>query len=119
MLLNPEVQAKAQEELDRVVGRGRLPDFADEENLPYIHAICLEVLRWHPVAPLGVPHGLMADDDYCGMQLPKGCTILPNIWYLRSLTILTNSRLSLSGQCYGIKKTLDPRTSRSLYPKDS
>ena len=46
MLLNPDVQAKAQAELDRVVGRGRLPEFADRAALPYIECVLLETLRY-------------------------------------------------------------------------
>lgn len=53
MQLYPEVQRKAQEELDRVVGTDRLPRLADRPNLPYIEAIIKEVLRWNPVSPLG------------------------------------------------------------------
>ena len=53
MVLHPGVQVKAQEELDRVL-QGRLPDFHDEPNLPYISAIVKEVLRWQPVTPLGM-----------------------------------------------------------------
>lgn len=45
MLLYPEVQRKAQAEVDRVVGRDRLPDFSDEGSLPYVSAIVKEVLR--------------------------------------------------------------------------
>lgn len=43
MLLYPEVQAKAQAELDAVVGRDRVPTFADQEHLPYIGAMVTEV----------------------------------------------------------------------------
>lgn len=50
----PEVQAKAQAEIDAAVGADRLPDFSDRENLPYVNAIILETLRWHPVAPIGM-----------------------------------------------------------------
>ena len=39
----PEIQKKAQEELDRVVGRHHLPGVKDEINLPYCHAIIKEV----------------------------------------------------------------------------
>ena len=39
MTLYPEVQKKAQEEIDRVVGNDRLPSFADYDNLPYIRAM--------------------------------------------------------------------------------
>lgn len=53
MTLHPEIQRKAQEEVDRVVGKNRLPTFADRENLPYVEAVINEVLRLNPVAPLG------------------------------------------------------------------
>lgn len=45
MLLNPDIQKKGQEELDRVVGKDCLPTFADKQNLPYIQAIYYEVMR--------------------------------------------------------------------------
>ena len=53
MALHPEVQRKAQEELDQVVGKGRLPDYTDLDSLPYIQALLKELLRWQPVTPLG------------------------------------------------------------------
>ena len=53
MVLNPDVQRKAQMELDQVVGPHRLPDFADQPSLPYVDAIVKETLRWNPVVPLG------------------------------------------------------------------
>lgn len=49
----PDVLKAAQEELDRVVGKDRLPTFEDEERLPYIKAMVKETLRWRPVAVLG------------------------------------------------------------------
>ena len=51
--LHPEKQAKAQAEIDRVVGNERLPQLEDKESLPYTMAIMKEVLRWQPVAPMG------------------------------------------------------------------
>ena len=53
MILHPEAQAKAQEEIDLVVGSQRLPDFGDRPNLPYVEAVYLETLRWRPVTPVG------------------------------------------------------------------
>ena len=82
MTLFPEVQRKAQEEIERVVGNDRLPGFDDRENLPYVDACVKEALRWHPVAPMGVPHQTTEDDIYEGYYIPKGALILPNIWYL-------------------------------------
>ncbi len=55
MVLHPDVQVKAHEEIDRVVGAHRLPDYCDQAALPYTSAILKEVLRWRPVAPLGTP----------------------------------------------------------------
>ena len=48
---------KAQAEIDRVVGRDRLPTFNDRPHLPYIRAIVREILRWRPAGPMG-KHGL-------------------------------------------------------------
>ena len=53
VLVYPEVQRQAQEELDRVVGRDRLPEFTDKADLPYLDADMRESLRWLPVAPSG------------------------------------------------------------------
>ena len=53
MVLHPHVLKKAQEEIDRVLGPNHLPEFSDRPSLPYIEAIYLETLRWHPVVPLG------------------------------------------------------------------
>ena len=52
MILNPQVQAKAQAEIDAVVGSGRLPGISDRPNLPYVRAIMAEVFRWSPAIPL-------------------------------------------------------------------
>ncbi|KAJ8700831.1 hypothetical protein PTI98_003818 [Pleurotus ostreatus] len=54
MILYPECQKRAQEEIDRVIGSERLPEFEDKDSLPYTTALVHEVLRWHPVIPLGI-----------------------------------------------------------------
>lgn len=81
MSLFPDIQRKAQEEIERVVGHNQLPTVADRANLPYINAMVKEVLRWHPVAPMGIPHMSTADDTYDKYFIPKGSLVLPNIWY--------------------------------------
>ncbi len=78
--LSPSVQRKAQAEIDSVVGTDRLPNSADRKNLPYIDAIVKEVLRWHPVGPLGLPHMSTKDDEYDQYFIPKGALLLANIW---------------------------------------
>jgi cytochrome P450 len=50
----PEVQTRAREEVDRVIGTNRLPILADRDKLPYINAIVKEVVRWNVVAPTGI-----------------------------------------------------------------
>jgi cytochrome P450 len=82
MLAYPETQVHAQAELDSVVGRSRLPTFADYSQLPYTRAMVKEVLRWRTVAPLGLPHRTTEDDWYEGMFIPKGTIFIPNIWHM-------------------------------------
>ena len=55
MALYPEVQKKAQAEIDAVVGPNRLPDFHDRPSLPYINAVVKESSRWNLVLPFGRP----------------------------------------------------------------
>jgi len=101
MVLHPDAQRKAQAEIDNVVGTARLPDFGDEASLPYVSALVNEVMRWHPVAPVGtyltyifphdealdlssgflaVPHRLVVDDVYEGYFLPAGSIVIGNTW---------------------------------------
>jgi cytochrome P450 len=55
-LLHPEVQKKARDQIDAAVGRERFPTFEDRPRLPYVDAMCKEILRWRPVTPLGASH---------------------------------------------------------------
>lgn len=80
MIIYPEIQKKAQAQLDEVVGENRLPNFADRPSLPYIDALVRESVRWQPVLPLGVPHRLLADDEYNGYFIPKGTLVIANQW---------------------------------------
>ncbi|KAK1140311.1 hypothetical protein N8T08_010514 [Aspergillus melleus] len=80
MALSPDVQRKAQDEIDRVVGTSRLPSLEDRNNLPYLDSLVKEVLRWHPVTPLGVTHAAVEDDVYNGYLIPKDANLVPNVW---------------------------------------
>ncbi|CAA7262455.1 unnamed protein product [Cyclocybe aegerita] len=82
MIRHPEIQAKAQAELDAVVGQDRLPAISDIVNLPYIRAIIAEVFRISPSIPLCVPHAVRQDDIYNDYLIPKGALVLPNIWHM-------------------------------------
>ncbi len=53
MVLYPEVQKRAQEEMDSILGHGYLPEFGDEDALPYLKTVLYELLRWSPPGPIG------------------------------------------------------------------
>ena len=77
----PKVQRRAQAEIDIVVGRDRLPTFADIPRLPYVRAIIREVLRWRPSIPFSIPHAATNEDWYEGMYIPKGTICISNTWH--------------------------------------
>ncbi|KAF8139802.1 cytochrome P450 [Boletus edulis] len=77
--LHREAQSKAQEELDRVVGRERLPSFADQQMLPQVAAFTLESMRWRPVN-VGVPHRVTKDIIWRNYVIPEGTTVVGNHW---------------------------------------
>lgn len=60
LVLFPQVQRRAQAELDAVIGRDRLPSFDDRPSLPYIEALCKELLRWNMVTPTGARLSVVA-----------------------------------------------------------
>ncbi|KAI0068104.1 cytochrome P450 oxidoreductase [Artomyces pyxidatus] len=84
MILYPDVQKRAQAELDAVLGNEegtrRLPTFKDRESLLYLEAVYKEVLRWHVIGPMGIPHTSTEDDWYNGYFIPKGSLVFSNIW---------------------------------------
>lgn len=94
MVLHPEVQLKAREEIDYVVGDVRLPTAEDRGKLPYIEAVVKEVFRFHPVAPMGLPHLATEDDLYEGYLIPKDAIIVPNIWLVPMLLAFNPPLLS-------------------------
>ncbi|KAG8835162.1 hypothetical protein FRC17_005020 [Serendipita sp. 399] len=95
LVLHPEWQAKLQEELDDVVGRGHLPTAQDVPKLRILDVIWKESFRLHPPVPLGIaffermehafdqrlgiPHVSTEADVYNGLYIPKGSMIHCNI----------------------------------------
>ncbi|KAG6875902.1 hypothetical protein C0993_006856, partial [Termitomyces sp. T159_Od127] len=78
MVLYPDCQTQAQEEIDTVIGRDRLPEFTDRQRLPYLECILQETFRWNHAVPAGVPRTALKDDTYNGMLIPKGSTVVAN-----------------------------------------
>lgn len=76
----PDAFKLAQEEIDRVVGRNRVPDWADRPNLPYVEAFIQELHRWASVSPLAVSHVTTGSDIFRGYHVPKGITVVPNTY---------------------------------------
>lgn len=81
MLHNPEVQKKAQAEIDRVTGGKWVPGMNDRELFPYIDCMIKELFRYSPAVPL-VPHSLHEDDVFEGYYIPKGAWVMANMWYV-------------------------------------
>ncbi|KAI0357497.1 cytochrome P450 [Trametes cingulata] len=80
MSLYPDVQKRAQEELDAVVGPNRLPDHGDRDALPYVNALIKESLRWMNVLPLSLPHVTTEDQEFDGYFIPSGTIVVANTW---------------------------------------
>ncbi|KAF7363031.1 Cytochrome P450 [Mycena venus] len=80
MAMHPTIAAAAHAEVDRVVGRERLPTITDEMNMPYVRAIIKEVQRLHAPFWIPTPHFSTADFAYQGMFIPKATVVVLNCW---------------------------------------
>lgn len=81
MVLHPEIQAKAQSEIDNVVGKTQMVSNSDLPNLPYLNAIVKETLRVHPPGPLLSWARLSIHDTHVGEHfIPAGTTAMVNMW---------------------------------------
>lgn len=91
LVRNPRVQQKAQEELDRVIGQGRVMTEDDIPNLPYLQCVTKECFRMHPPTPLMLPHKASVDVKIGGYDVPKGATVNVNVWAIaRDPTVWKN-----------------------------
>uniref|UniRef100_A0A0E0NWK3 Ig-like domain-containing protein n=1 Tax=Oryza rufipogon TaxID=4529 RepID=A0A0E0NWK3_ORYRU len=81
MVLHPDIQAKAQAELDAVVGRGRAVSDGDVAGLRYLQCVVKEALRAHPPGPLLSWARLAVHDAHVGGHVvPAGTTAMVNMW---------------------------------------
>ena len=78
----PEVQARAQQEMDDVIGRGRLPSLKDKPHLPYMEAVMVEILRHTSIAFETVPHRVRSDTTLGGYDIPQDSVV---IFHLRGI----------------------------------
>ncbi|CAH2073594.1 unnamed protein product [Thlaspi arvense] len=80
LIRHPDAMTRAQEELDSVVGRDRPINESDLSRLPYLQAVIKENFRLHPPTPLSLPHIASESCEINGYHIPKGSTLLTNIW---------------------------------------
>ncbi|CAL1714231.1 unnamed protein product [Somion occarium] len=80
MVTYPDIQKRAQQEVDEVIGLDKSPVLDDIEKLPYLRAIIKEVHRFRPITPTAVPHSATADERVGDFLIPKGATIFMNVW---------------------------------------
>ncbi|XP_078068394.1 cytochrome P450 1B1 [Mustelus asterias] len=76
----PEVQRKVQEELDRVVGRQRIPSIEDQARMPYLRAFLHEAMRFSSFVSLTIPHATTRDTHLNGYRIDKGTVVFVNQW---------------------------------------
>ena len=76
---HPQIQYRAQQELDEVVGRAGLPTLDDRERLPYIDSLIAEIQRCGNVAPFSLPHCVDRDIEVDGFLYTKHSIIVPDL----------------------------------------
>ncbi|XP_039727624.1 cytochrome P450 2C18 isoform X3 [Pteropus medius] len=79
LLKHPEVTAKVQEEIDRVIGRHRSPCMQDRSHMPYTDAVVHEIQRYIDLLPINLPHAVTCDVNFRNYLIPKGTTILTSL----------------------------------------
>ncbi|XP_023764426.1 cytochrome P450 CYP82D47 [Lactuca sativa] len=83
LLNNPQSLRKAQEEIDKVVGKDRQINESDITNLVYLQAIVKETLRLYPAGRLGGMREFTEDCTVAGYHVPKGTWLMVNLWKLQ------------------------------------
>ena len=79
MLNYPDVLRKVQAEIDEVLGRHKTPCMRDKQNMPFVEATIMEIQR-ADIVPLGVPHSVLEDVEFRGYAIPKGTTVITNLY---------------------------------------
>jgi cytochrome P450 len=79
---HPHVQKQLRAEIHRVLDPHSPAEVADLQKMPYTRATLLELQRYVSVTPLGLPHSSVEDTTLAGLPVPRGATVLANLWGL-------------------------------------
>lgn len=104
MMNKPEVMQKAQEELERVVGKNSIVEESHIQNLPFLYAIMKETLRLHPALPLLVPHCPNQTCVVGGYTIPKGARVFVNAWAIHRDPAIWENPLEFDPQRFLVSK---------------
>ncbi|KAI3665730.1 hypothetical protein L6452_44360 [Arctium lappa] len=80
VLLKPNIMAKAKEELEAVIGKGKIVEENDLSRLPYLSCIVKETLRLHAPIPFLIPRKVVNEVKLNEYIVPKGTQVLVNAW---------------------------------------
>ncbi|XP_052001435.1 cytochrome P450 1B1 [Xyrauchen texanus] len=80
LVKHPSIQIKLQEQIDKVVGRDRLPSIEDKSNLAYLDAFIYETMRYTSFVPVTIPHSTTSDVTIEGLHIPKDTVVFINQW---------------------------------------
>ncbi|XP_057451873.1 geraniol 8-hydroxylase-like [Lotus japonicus] len=94
LLQNEKAMSKAKQEMDQIIGKGKLVEESDVARLPYLQAVIKETFRLHLPVPFLIPRRANANVEICGYTIPKDAHVLVNVWAIgRNSSIWENANL--------------------------
>nr|XP_026238486.1 cytochrome P450 2C42-like [Urocitellus parryii] len=79
LLKHQEITAKAQEEIEHVIGRHRSPCMQDRSHMPYTDAVVHEIQRYINLIPNNVPHAATCSIKFRNYIIPKGTDLITSL----------------------------------------
>ncbi|KFM67322.1 Cytochrome P450 2J2, partial [Stegodyphus mimosarum] len=76
----PDIQKKVQKEIMDILGTEKNPEFQIQKEMPYSHAVLLEIMRWKTIVPLNLLRYTLAATTVAGYDIPKDTIVMANIW---------------------------------------
>ncbi|XP_057451217.1 geraniol 8-hydroxylase-like [Lotus japonicus] len=94
LLRNENAMSKVKQEMEQIIGKGKLVEESDVARLPYLQAVLKETFRLHPLVPLLIPRKANETVEISGYTIPKDATILVNQWAMgRNSSVWENAEL--------------------------